>query len=173
MKKGRGSPTARDDIRCCNKQLPEQVSQRVPDVRQPVDDVLQPLGVQVREAVPLELVEGRRGLFQHAQPPRGDARRDVPAVGGVALAAEELAVPVDRPVQFTLTSTSVMNAFYIPAMAGMIETATYPVVITNTGVHFSLEGPLLELTDVRTHFTTARGLVRAAAPDSRYALKDR
>ena len=31
-----------------------------------------------------------------------------------------LAVPVDRPVQFTLTSTSVMNAFYIPAMAGMI-----------------------------------------------------
>lgn len=32
----------------------------------------------------------------------------------------ELAVPVDRPVEFTLTSTSVMNAFYIPAMAGMI-----------------------------------------------------
>ncbi|WP_288947872.1 ubiquinol oxidase subunit II [uncultured Paracoccus sp.] len=32
----------------------------------------------------------------------------------------EMAVPVDRPVEFTLTSTSVMNAFYIPAMAGMI-----------------------------------------------------
>ncbi|WP_323718046.1 ubiquinol oxidase subunit II [Paracoccus aminovorans] len=32
----------------------------------------------------------------------------------------ELAVPVNRPVEFTLTSTSVMNAFYIPAMAGMI-----------------------------------------------------
>ncbi|WEF23926.1 ubiquinol oxidase subunit II [Paracoccus sp. S3-43] len=38
---------------------------------------------------------------------------------GVA-AVNELAVPVDRPVEFTLTSTSVMNAFYIPAMAGMI-----------------------------------------------------
>ncbi len=38
---------------------------------------------------------------------------------GVA-SVNELAVPVDRPVQFTLTSTSVMNAFYIPAMAGMI-----------------------------------------------------
>lgn len=32
----------------------------------------------------------------------------------------QMAAPVDRPVQFTLTSTSVMNAFYIPAMAGMI-----------------------------------------------------
>ncbi|WP_295042219.1 ubiquinol oxidase subunit II [uncultured Paracoccus sp.] len=32
----------------------------------------------------------------------------------------EMAAPVDRPVEFTLTSTSVMNAFYIPAMAGMI-----------------------------------------------------
>lgn len=32
----------------------------------------------------------------------------------------DLAVPVDRPVEFTLTSTSVMNSFYIPAMAGMI-----------------------------------------------------
>lgn len=38
---------------------------------------------------------------------------------GVA-SVNELALPVDRPVEFTLTSTSVMNAFYIPAMAGMI-----------------------------------------------------
>ncbi|QFG36537.1 cytochrome ba3 quinol oxidase subunit 2 [Paracoccus pantotrophus] len=38
---------------------------------------------------------------------------------GIA-SVNELAVPVDRPVAFTLTSTSVMNAFYIPAMAGMI-----------------------------------------------------
>ena len=38
---------------------------------------------------------------------------------GVA-SVNELVVPVDRPVEFTLTSTSVMNAFYIPAMAGMI-----------------------------------------------------
>lgn len=32
----------------------------------------------------------------------------------------ELAVPTDREIEFTLTSSSVMNAFYIPAMAGMI-----------------------------------------------------
>ncbi|OJF96392.1 ubiquinol oxidase subunit II [Pararhizobium antarcticum] len=38
---------------------------------------------------------------------------------GVA-AVNELPVPVDRPIRFTLTSSSVMNAFYIPSMAGMI-----------------------------------------------------
>ena len=38
---------------------------------------------------------------------------------GVA-SVNQLAVPVDRPVEFGLTSSSVMNAFYIPAMAGMI-----------------------------------------------------
>ncbi|WP_249218724.1 ubiquinol oxidase subunit II [Falsirhodobacter algicola] len=32
----------------------------------------------------------------------------------------EVATPVDRPVEFSITATSVMNAFYIPAMAGMI-----------------------------------------------------
>jgi cytochrome o ubiquinol oxidase subunit 2 len=34
----------------------------------------------------------------------------------------ELAAPVDRPIHFKLTSSSVMNAFYIPALAGMIYT---------------------------------------------------
>ena len=34
----------------------------------------------------------------------------------------EIAVPVDRPVQFKLTSATVMNAFYVPAFAGMIYT---------------------------------------------------
>ncbi|MFV0474683.1 MAG: ubiquinol oxidase subunit II [Pikeienuella sp.] len=38
---------------------------------------------------------------------------------GVA-AVNRLVLPVDRPVEFTLTSDTVMNAFYIPAMAGMI-----------------------------------------------------
>ena len=38
---------------------------------------------------------------------------------GVAV-VNELAVPVDIPVHFTITSSSVMNAFYVPAMAGMI-----------------------------------------------------
>jgi cytochrome o ubiquinol oxidase subunit 2 len=32
----------------------------------------------------------------------------------------ELAAPVDRPIEFKITSSSVMNAFYIPALAGMI-----------------------------------------------------
>ena len=32
----------------------------------------------------------------------------------------ELAVPVDRPLHFRITSSSVMNAFYVPTMAGMI-----------------------------------------------------
>lgn len=32
----------------------------------------------------------------------------------------EMAAPVDRPIRFRLTATSVMNAFYVPALAGMI-----------------------------------------------------
>ena len=34
----------------------------------------------------------------------------------------ELAAPVDRPIEFHLTSSNVMNAFYVPALAGMIYT---------------------------------------------------
>jgi cytochrome o ubiquinol oxidase subunit 2 len=40
---------------------------------------------------------------------------------GVAT-VNELVVPVGRQVKFRLTSSSVMNAFYVPAMAGMIYT---------------------------------------------------
>ncbi|MFD0933945.1 ubiquinol oxidase subunit II [Methylobacterium trifolii] len=32
----------------------------------------------------------------------------------------ELAAPVDRPIAFKITASSVMNAFYVPALAGMI-----------------------------------------------------
>ncbi len=38
---------------------------------------------------------------------------------GVAT-VNELAAPVDRPIRFRLTSSSVMNAFYVPTLAGMI-----------------------------------------------------
>ncbi|PZQ51697.1 MAG: ubiquinol oxidase subunit II [Rhodovulum sulfidophilum] len=38
---------------------------------------------------------------------------------GIATVSEA-AAPVDRPIQFHLTSTTVMNAFYVPALAGMI-----------------------------------------------------
>jgi cytochrome o ubiquinol oxidase subunit 2 len=34
----------------------------------------------------------------------------------------ELAAPVDRPIRFRLTSSTVMNAFYVPTLAGMIYT---------------------------------------------------
>lgn len=32
----------------------------------------------------------------------------------------ELAAPIDRPIQFKITASSVMNSFYIPALAGQI-----------------------------------------------------
>lgn len=32
----------------------------------------------------------------------------------------EMAAPVDRPIDFRITASSVMNAFYVPALAGMI-----------------------------------------------------
>ncbi|WP_182084958.1 ubiquinol oxidase subunit II [Aureimonas sp. ME7] len=34
----------------------------------------------------------------------------------------ELAAPVDRPINFKLTSSAIMNTFYVPALAGMIYT---------------------------------------------------
>ncbi|MRW89654.1 ubiquinol oxidase subunit II [Duganella sp. FT80W] len=40
---------------------------------------------------------------------------------GVAT-VNELVTPIDVPVRFHMTSTSVMNAFYIPALAGMVYT---------------------------------------------------
>jgi cytochrome o ubiquinol oxidase subunit 2 len=38
---------------------------------------------------------------------------------GIA-AVNDLAVPVDRPLSFKITASSVMNSFYVPAMAGQI-----------------------------------------------------
>ena len=32
----------------------------------------------------------------------------------------ELAAPLDRPIQFRITSTEVMNSFYVPALAGQV-----------------------------------------------------
>ncbi|CAM3066137.1 ubiquinol oxidase subunit II [Paracoccus nototheniae] len=56
---------------------------------------------------------------------------------GVA-SVNELVVPVDRPIEFRLTSSSVMNAFYIPSMAGMI----YSMPGMETKLHgiFNAEG---------------------------------
>jgi len=52
----------------------------------------------------------------------------------------ELAAPVDVPIRFELTSSSVMNSFYVPALAGMIyampamETKLH-AVINKAGVY--------------------------------------
>ncbi len=40
---------------------------------------------------------------------------------GIA-SVNELAVPVDRPIRFKLTSSTTMNAFYVPDLAGMVYT---------------------------------------------------
>jgi len=50
----------------------------------------------------------------------------------------ELALPVDRPVHFSITSSSVMNSFYIPALAGQIYampgmTSQLNAVLNKTG----------------------------------------
>lgn len=50
----------------------------------------------------------------------------------------ELALPLDRPVSFKLTSSTVMNAFYIPAMAGMIY--TMPAMETQLNAVMNHEG---------------------------------
>ena len=58
---------------------------------------------------------------------------------GIAL-VNEVAAPVDMPIQFKITSSSVMNSFYIPALAGQIyampsmETKLH-AVINKAGVY--------------------------------------
>ena len=49
----------------------------------------------------------------------------------------ELAAPVDRPVRFSLTSSSVMNSFYIPALAGQI----YAMPGMETKLHGVINAP--------------------------------
>jgi len=52
----------------------------------------------------------------------------------------ELAAPVDRPIAFRITATSVMNAFFVPSLAGMVyampgmETKLH-AVINQSGVY--------------------------------------
>jgi cytochrome o ubiquinol oxidase subunit 2 len=57
---------------------------------------------------------------------------------GIAL-VNELAAPVDRPIEFKITSSSVMNSFFIPALAGQIYAmpsmmTTLHAVINKPGV---------------------------------------
>jgi cytochrome o ubiquinol oxidase subunit 2 len=61
---------------------------------------------------------------------------------GIAV-VNEMAAPVDRPIHVQMTSQSVMNAFYVPALAGMIyampgmETSLH-AVINKPGVYQGL-----------------------------------
>jgi len=55
---------------------------------------------------------------------------------GVA-AVNELALPVDRPVHFRISGSSVMNSFYIPALAGQI----YAMPGMETSLHAVLNRP--------------------------------
>ena len=49
----------------------------------------------------------------------------------------ELAAPVDRPIRFRLSSSSVMNAFYVPTLAGMI----YAMPSMETKLHAVINKP--------------------------------
>lgn len=63
---------------------------------------------------------------------------------GIA-AVNEMAAPVDRPISFRLTSSSVWNTFYVPALAGMIYTmpgmeTQLQAVINKAGDYWGLSG---------------------------------
>jgi len=57
----------------------------------------------------------------------------------------EMAAPVDRPIAFKITATSVMNTFFVPSLAGMVyampgmETKLH-AVINKAGVYDGLSG---------------------------------
>lgn len=55
---------------------------------------------------------------------------------GIA-SVNELAAPVDRPINFRITSASVMNSFYIPALAGQI----YAMAGMETKLHAVINEP--------------------------------
>ncbi|WP_410000485.1 ubiquinol oxidase subunit II [Mesorhizobium sp. SP-1A] len=55
---------------------------------------------------------------------------------GVA-SVNDLAAPVDRPINFRITSSSVMNSFYIPALAGQI----YAMPGMETKLHAVINNP--------------------------------
>lgn len=55
---------------------------------------------------------------------------------GIAV-VNDLAAPVDRPVHFRLTASTVMNTFYVPALAGMI----YTMPAMETQLHAVINAP--------------------------------
>jgi cytochrome o ubiquinol oxidase subunit 2 len=55
---------------------------------------------------------------------------------GVA-SLNQMAAPVDRPIRFRLTSSTTMNAFYVPALAGMV----YTMPAMETTLHAVMNAP--------------------------------
>jgi len=55
---------------------------------------------------------------------------------GIA-SVNEMAAPVDRPIEFKITSATVMNAFYVPALAGMV----YAMAGMETKLHAVINQP--------------------------------
>ena len=55
---------------------------------------------------------------------------------GIAV-VNELAAPVDVPVRFSITSSSVMNSFFVPALAGQI----YAMPAMETRLHAVINRP--------------------------------
>ncbi|WJH41864.1 ubiquinol oxidase subunit II [Aliirhizobium terrae] len=76
---------------------------------------------------PLDRIDAERSIPENTQP----LEVEVVALDwkwlffypeyGIAT-VNEMAAPVDRPITFKLTASSVMNSFYVPALAGMIYT---------------------------------------------------
>ena len=65
----------------------------------------------------------------------GSGSSSIPSKGIAVV--NELAAPVDTPVRFRITSSSVMNSFFIPAMAGMI----YAMPSMETTLHAVINRP--------------------------------
>ena len=97
---------------------------------------------------------------------------------GIA-SVNELVVPAGTPVHFKLTSASVMNTFFVPALGGMIYTmngmaddlylqADHPGVFAGLSAHFSGDGFSDMHFDVRavspTQFAAWAGQTRRAGP---------
>jgi cytochrome o ubiquinol oxidase subunit II len=66
---------------------------------------------------------------------------------GIA-SVNEMAAPVDRPISFRITSSSVWNAFYVPALAGMIY--AMPGMETQLNAVINKEG---EFTGLSGHYS--------------------
>ncbi len=87
---------------------------------------------------------------------------------GIA-SVNEMAVPVDRPIQFKITASTVMNSFFIPAMAGQIyampgmQTTLYGVINnpgTFEGISANYSGAGFSGMRFKVHGTDASGFDR-------------